>query len=206
MQAQQAEKKQQADGEDTESKRGRVRRLVLDPLSGEGFRFRHRTSEDKQAAELARLADALVYMSDGGLRVLRISLATKGEGSQRHFWPSFATVVGFAEAFEKRPLGELPQLLSWFASAAGREALKGQRLVVEYQFWVARKRPPISDQDKRNVLAHARDMEERVMRAQDYVDRGIEPPFGEGEWLAGYRRTRAYVEGLVSRQAKRDAT
>lgn len=181
----------------TESKRGRVRRLVIDPLIADGFRKRRETDEATHKANLDRIADALGYMSDAGLKALRASLATKGEGSARQFWPSFATVSGLANDFEKRPLEEEPELLRWFRSEAGREAMAADRLVAEYRFWTWYKRPPVRPADKAKVEEKASYYRDRAFRVRDRISRGFEPLFDDGAFLAWYEAQVAYVTGLV---------
>lgn len=183
----------------TETKRDRVRRLVLDPLKADGFRFPKGVKADDGQTRLDRLADDLAYMSDDGLAALRISLRTKGEGAARCFWPMPATVLGLAESFQHRPLDELPQLLRWFSSAAGHAAILGDRLVAEYWFWTQYKRPPVKPMDKKTVDQKAADWRRRVELAQDRIDRDRALPEDEARWLEWYRGKVAYVEGLVTK-------
>lgn len=183
---------------ETESKRGRVRRLVIEPLQADGFRFRRGTDDSKARAALDRLADALGYMSDTGLTVLRAALATKGEGSARCFWPAHATVIGLAEAFEPRPLREIPELRRWFASRAGAEALLAGRHVAEYEFWRQKKRPPISRQDGRLVAERAQEWQSRAERIRDRLRRGVPLLQAEDQaWLEWYEARGREVEALI---------
>ena len=80
-----------------ETKRDRVRRLVLTPLAEAGFRFPRGTSDDAGKRDLDRLADGLGYLPDDKLDALRVSLMTKGQGTARCFWPSYASVIGLAD-------------------------------------------------------------------------------------------------------------
>ena len=181
-----------------EANRERVRRLVIEPLAARGFRFAKGVADEDQRKALDGLADLIGYMSDGGLRVLEESLRTKGEGSQRCFWPSHATIGGLAEAFESRPLDELPGLLRWFASEAGRLALADERLVAEYLFWKSKKRPPVSPQDRKLVADHAAEMRSKAERIRDRISRGVAPLFDDGEWLAWFDKTEAKVKGYLA--------
>lgn len=181
-----------------EANRERVRRLVIEPLVSRGFRFAKGVSDEDQRKALDGLADLIGYMTDSGLQVLEESLRTKGEGSQRCFWPSYATVGGLAEAFESRPLDELPGLLRWFASEAGRLALADERLVAEYLFWKTKKRPPVSPQDRKMVADHAAKMRSKAERIRDRISRGVAPLFDDGEWLAWFDKTEAKVKGYLA--------
>jgi hypothetical protein len=186
--------------EKKEANRERVRRLVIDPLTVRGFRFAKGAAEDEQRKHLDGLADLIGYMSDAGLRVLEESLRTKGEGSQRCFWPSHASIGGLAEAFEARPLEELPGLLRWFASEAGRLALADERLVSEYLFWKSKKRPPVSVQDRKAVAEHAAEMRSKAERVRDRIRRGFAPLYDDGEWLRWFEATEARVKSFLSQE------
>jgi hypothetical protein len=187
--------------EATETKRDRVRRLLIDPLKSDGFRFAKGVAAEDAKARLDRLADDLSYLKDDGLIALRVSLRTKGEGSSRCFWPAPATVLGLAESFQRRPLDELPALLRWFASAAGGAALLGDRLVAEYWFWTMHKRPPVKPLDKKVVADKAEDWRRRVELAKDRIARGHTIPDDDAQWLEWYQGKVAYVEGLVGNQS-----
>ncbi|WP_146592334.1 hypothetical protein [Puniceibacterium confluentis] len=189
----------------TETKRDRVRRLVIEPLTGRGFRFPRVMPEADQRKALDALADALTYMSDEGLRRVSEALRTKGEGSAKCFWPCLATVEGFAEVCERRPLSELPALLRWFASAAGHEALIGDRLVAEYLFWQDRKRPPVHPRDREIVARRAVEMASKAERIRDRIGRGLQPFDDDGEWLRWYEHLGKRVNGYVSADQQGDA-
>lgn len=183
--------------EATETKRDRVRRLLIDPLKADGFRFPKGVNAEDAKTRLDRLADDLAYMTDDGLSALRVSMRTKGEGAARCFWPMPATVLGLAESFQSRPLAELPQLLRWFASAAGGAALLGDRLAAEYWFWNQNKRPPVKPMDKKVVDQKAAEWRRRVELAEDRLARGHSIPEDDARWLDWYRGRVKYIEGLV---------
>lgn len=183
-----------------ETKRDRVRRLVIAPMQEAGFRFRHGTDAEKAQAALDRMADALGYMSDAGLEDLRACLMTKGEGAQRCFWPAHATVLGFAEMRERRPLEEVPELLRWFRSEAGPKAAAAGRLVAEYLFWKDRKHPPVSPQARKYVSDRAHEMARRL---QILAEREASGRLVDAEELAfrdWYNRLEARVTALLPGQ------
>jgi hypothetical protein len=185
----------------TETKRDRVRRLLIDPLRADGFRFARGVTSEDAKTRLDRLADDLAYLKDDGLDALRVSLRTKGEGAARCFWPAPATVLGLAESFQRRPLDELPALLRWFASAAGGAAVLGDRLVAEYWFWTMHKRPPVKPTDKKVVADKAEEWRRRVELAKDRIARGHTMPDDEAQWLQWYQGKVTYVEGLVGNRS-----
>lgn len=181
-----------------ESARGRVRRLFLDPLSEAGFRFRHGSTPEQGKAALARMADGLAYLSDDALRALQVSMLTKGEGSARCFWPCYATVIGQAEAFERRPIEELPELVRWFRSQAGRDAAQEGRLAAEFWFWQQAKRPPVKPEDRARVAEWSAEWTSKANRIRDRLGRGLRPFPGDGEWLAHFEDTEARARALLS--------
>lgn len=127
-----------------ETKRDRVRRLLIHPLEEDGFRKRKAKPDEMHHAFLNRIADNLAYMSDANLRLLQRMLVTKGEGSQKNFWPDYVTIVGWAEEIEPSPLAEDPVILSWFRSKAGPLAMEADCHVETYDFICRKKRPPMA--------------------------------------------------------------
>lgn len=182
-----------------ETGRGRVRRMLLDPMADMGFRHRRGTDPDKARDALDRIADDLAYMSDTGLARMLDCLRTKGEGADRNFWPSRATILGYAEFAERRPLEELPNLLSWFASAAGREALNAGRHVAEYEYWTARKAPPLGPADRARVAQVAGDYARRLELARDRIARGVPIHDDEAAFVTWYEARDAHVRDLIAR-------
>lgn len=194
-----------AEKEQSETKRDRVRRLLLDRLKERGFRMRRAQASD-EVDFLNRVADAVSYMSDHGLRVLCDSLLTKGEGASKCFWPSYATIVGLAEAFEPLPVEHAPNLASWFQSKAGMDAVANDRLVAEFLFFQNRKRPPVSDQERRTIASRAREWADKAARIQDRINRGLQPFADDGQWLAWFKETEKRAMILVKQgKEARDA-
>lgn len=185
-------------GGPAETKRGRVRRILIDPLVRDGMRFRRDVDEAAQGRFLDRIADDVAYMSDRGLAALRVWVGSHGEGSARAFWPGVVTIISTAEAFEPRPLEELPALVRWFASAAGSEALLADRLVAEYEFWRRFKRPPAQSNDRQRVSERAAEWSARAERIEDRMARGLTPLHDDGAWLSWYRRTEDKARALLA--------
>lgn len=188
-----------------ETKRDRVRRLLITPLERDGMRKRHKADEDAHKAFLNRIADGMAYLSDDGLKILRGSLATKGEGVKRDFWPSYLTINALAEHIQHRPLEQIPGLLSWFCSKAGDEARQADRLVSEFKFWTDHKRPPLSESEKRLIADRARDWNATAKSARDAIARGVEPRFDGRDFLRGYEARLRYIEGLIAGEGEADA-
>ncbi|WP_353472339.1 hypothetical protein PVT71_13680 [Salipiger sp. H15] len=166
----------------TETKRGRVRRLLIEPLAEHGFRKPGNVKLDQHEGFLVKLADALAYMSDTQLGTLRDMLRYRGEGKARDAWPSMATISALAEAVAPRPVEEHPTILSWFGSARGPKALEEGVLVAEFAFLERRKRPPLTDGDRRAIRERS---EEWARQRELMLDRGRRGMArdGDAQWL-----------------------
>lgn len=183
-------------GHDHESKRGRVRRLLIDPLDDIGFRKHGNVKVEKHKANLARVADELSYMTDAGLETLRGQLKSKGQGPSRDVWPSIATITAFAELVEPKPIEEMPELLRWFRSRAGPAARDAGTLVETYGFFHRFKKPPVMAE--RQILERAQDNRRKLELYEDRIRRDVARP-EEVSWARGYRERLAYCEDLVRR-------
>lgn len=182
-----------------EANRARVRRLFIEPLVRDGMRFKHGTPDEDQRRRLDQMADDLGYLSDDSLSVLAACMVSKGEGSNRVFWPSRVSILSFAEAREPRPIEEVPGLRSWFISAAGRTAagIPG-RLVAEFGFWRRHKRPPLGDREWEAVNRNAAGYARRVELTRDRQARGVQVDATDQNWLARYDMTDAMLRGWLA--------
>ncbi|MBT9386969.1 hypothetical protein KM176_24225 [Pseudooceanicola sp. CBS1P-1] len=180
-----------------ETKRDRVRRLLLAPLAEMGFRFPKGTAPEEGQKRLDRIADELGYLDEANLVRLRESLRDKGEGSARRFWPAHATFVAYAQLAQPRPLHELPGIASWFASVAGQEALAAGRLVAEYRFWLRHHRPPMNDVERRRLAEQSRDAADRLARLRDKQGRGWRLDAADLAWLDAHQRDDARARTLI---------
>jgi hypothetical protein len=180
----------------TETKRDRVRRLLIDPLTAWGFRKPGNVPEAKHAKFLVDLADGLAYLSDDQLVTLREFLKTKGEGKDRRGWPRMATITPLAEAVAPRPLEEIPVIASWFGSARGPQALAEGTLVAEFQFLSALKRPPLHEGDWRRIRERATEHDSSKRVREDRVRRGVADD-DDRQWLAWYAQLEARAMALL---------
>lgn len=181
-------------GENQESKRGRVRRLLFEPLEEMGFRKNGMVKAEDHKSKMDRLADNLAYMSDQSLGALCEMLRSKGQGRDRMFWPVPATIYGLAELVEPTPIEELPNLLSWFRSVEGPKAMKAGTLVETWIYFHKFKRPP--------QAAHAqiaRDAADHQRKCERVRDRGASGRASAEElhWLDRYEKRLAYCEAIV---------
>lgn len=142
-----------------ETNRDRVRRLLFRPLD---FRKPRGVADADHAAALDALADDLAYMTDERLQALEQVLRSKGEGALRNLWPGAATVRGFAELIQPRPIEELPALLSWFGSVEGPRCIAEGTLVETFLYVAKRKVPPATDSARQLIARDAADNRRRI--------------------------------------------
>ncbi|MHA7870636.1 MAG: hypothetical protein ACX93U_24475 [Salipiger thiooxidans] len=180
----------------TETKRDRVRRLLIDPLTEHGFRKLSTVSAERHAKFLTDLADELSHMHDDNLESLRAALRYRGEGKDRRGWPCMATIMPLAEAAQPRPLEEVPALARWFRSAAGVEAYREKRLLAEFRFWEQFKKPPLKDGEKRMVREKARELDSEYRVRTDRERRGVASD-DDLQWLAWHRKEEARAMALL---------
>jgi hypothetical protein len=181
-----------------ETKRDRVRRLLIDKLKSDGMRFERGTPVEDQRRRLDRMADDLSYMADERLGWLRDCLKTKGEGSRRNFWPCRITVLGYAEQAQPRPLEDWPGLKGWFVSAAGQAAIATPgRLLAEFKFWTKYKRPPSKPYELEAVAREARQIADRRDRLVSRRDRNVLTDEEDIRWLGVVEQREAQLVGWV---------
>lgn len=177
-----------------ETNRDRVRRMLLDPL---GFRHPKKVDEAEARKRLDRISDDLAYLSDFSLKVLKDILATKGQGSERCFWPDHATFIGFAELVQPRPLTELPALRSWFGSIEGPRAMAEGTLVETFDYIARKKVPPATPKARAMVADAGRANARRLEYIADRRRAGFSVSPDDAEWERFYLGRRAEVEALV---------
>ncbi|WP_370286912.1 hypothetical protein [Pseudooceanicola nanhaiensis] len=180
-----------------ETKRDRVRRLLITPAQDRGMRFRKGTSDEDQRKHLDRLCDELAYLSDRTLDALREWVTTHGEGSERTFWPTHTSIVSTAEAYEPRPLEETPGVAGWFRSRAGEAALAENRLIAEFLWWERKKRPPLSAHERKLVADRAASIASERARTEDKLNRGVAPLQPDLEQLEYWKSIEARALSLV---------
>lgn len=185
------------DSEHHETKRDRIRRLLLDPL---GFRFPKAVDAEAGKKTLNRIADDLTYMSDASLAAMRDMMASKGQGSARNFWPDHASFIGFAEVVEPRPVEELPALLSWFGSVEGPAAMKAGLLVETWQFIERRKKPPVTNQERALVSEQAAKNARRLQIIEERRRDGRTVDAEDAAWERWYLQLRIRCEEIVERE------
>lgn len=189
------EVQEESAGTAPESRRDKVRRVLFSPL---GFRRLATVTAEDHAAQLDSLADELGYMTEDKLDVLRQMLQSKGQGKDRNVWPDRATVRGFAELVQPRPLTELPGLVRWFRSVEGPRAIAEGTLVETWAYFERHKAPPVSVGARARVIEEAQSNRRRLQVVDERIAAGMSVLPGEAEWADWYRKRRAACEAAVA--------
>jgi len=180
-----------------ESNRDRVRRLVFGPC---GFRADKRADPAEHARWLDALADELAYLTDQNLNVLASILQTKGQGSARNVWPDLATVRGYAEVIQRRPLDQLPALRRWWASVEGPKMIADGSLVASWEWFQDRKAPPVTDQARKLVAERAWEHRRRVAVVRDKQKAGFMVSADDVAWVRWFEDLEAQLTRMVEEE------
>ncbi|WP_121068598.1 hypothetical protein [Chachezhania antarctica] len=165
-------------GEGAETNRGRVRRILIQPLREAGMRLSRRKGEppaglaDRERRFLDQLCDDLGYCTEPTLRAVLAWAKVSGEGQGRCYWPARVGFLQSAQRIQPLPLEELPELASWFGSRAGPEAQAAGRILGEFLFIQKYRRPPVSDDERRTVGLRGAELADEQMRLRDRADTG----------------------------------
>ena len=193
-----------------ETKRDRVRRLLItplvDPIVGLGMRRNKKImDEDRFKTTLDRLCDELGYMSDLGLETLFGFLKYKGEGPNRDILPVRATFLAYAELVEACPIERIPAMRSWFASVEGPKAKLNGTLVETYRFIRTFKRPPSDPKAQDRIQVKAVENQRELEHARGMIARGRN--VGDHQrFIDTYEADRAAAQALLSAQTEQVAS
>ncbi|WP_299145992.1 hypothetical protein [uncultured Tateyamaria sp.] len=178
-----------------ETKRGRVRRLFIDPLKEGGMRSPSRTDAGAERSFLDRVCDELARLSDDELMAMRRWAETNGDGSAKRFWPAFVAIAGIAQTLHPRPLEELPELASWFGSRKGPALSHSSGLLVaHFRYIQIHRHPPTRPDVEKAVEKRAAELQAEWLRAIELRERGR--PYDE-PFFAAYERDLARAQKLV---------
>ncbi|MEO0765194.1 MAG: hypothetical protein AAFY75_04180 [Pseudomonadota bacterium] len=190
-----------------ETKRDRVRRLVIIPMTEFGMCRRPAKPKGETKAEanaradgqhrafLDRVCDELGHMSDQQLSQMRRWLEVSGVGDKRNYWPDFATIAGTAHNFCPRPVEELPELKSWFLSAKGEQLQARPALLVAHLRFIQKFRhPPVKQRDVERIDAKVEALEAERRLALHLRD--VDRPFDE-QFLFDFDQDLARAQAMV---------
>ena len=185
------------------SRRARVRRLLIEPLTKDGLVRGKGLTLDEHAAFLDKLADKVGYLDDAMLVTLAELVLNMAEGVARNHWPAFATIWNVATRLRRPPDDESHIMCSWLVSVEGPIAQEAGHLV-ELYLWLRKHGCPPSD----FVLKTIRQEAAENARTRARIGRDLQAGSARAsdvEWLNGYLRTLDYCEGLVARGAGKRA-
>ncbi|MEJ6397030.1 hypothetical protein [Yoonia sp. 208BN28-4] len=177
-----------------ENNRDRVRRILFDHL---GFRHPRGTDPAEGRKALDAIADELAYVDDKRLGVLARMLLVHGQGSAKNFWPDRATFLNFAHIVQPRPLTDDPKLLGWFGSVEGPKAIARGTLVETFQYFQAKRVPPVTDGAMRLVEGKAADNQSRAARIAERLGNGLPVSPDDQQWHRYYTDLLSKLTQLV---------
>ena len=154
-----------------ESKRGRVRRLLIEPLEAWGMcrppvRLNGKTrneaqtlADTKHKAFIARICDELAHMTDNELFAMQRWFQVQGQGKDRRHWPEFVSIAGAAHGYRPVPVADIPEVASWFKSRKGIELSHSSALLVAHLRFITKFRhTPVKPEDVAKVDRKAADL------------------------------------------------
>lgn len=180
-----------------ETKRGRVRRLFVEPMQELGFKRPPKLDEEAFDKKLTRMVDYLTYLSDDGLRLLFDFMKVKGQGRDRMQWPPRAMIYAYAELIEPCPIEKIPSMLSWFRSSAGQRAAEADTLVETFEFIRQHKKPPTMDGMQKMIARAAEERRRGIAMARDRIVREVASD-DDRQYVAWYEARLAEVRTLMA--------
>lgn len=181
-----------------ETKRDRVRRLLINPLTATGMRKQSRMKEPEFAEMLIRLADKLSYLPDLTLEGLVAWCTKNARGKERNQWPDEVAIVSQAMSLQPPPARSCPYVVSVLRSKAGDRAAEMGYLTELYM--AARNYgPPFSKLNLQRIAREAQANLAELEKVQSSVTRGV-ATLERQQWLNWYLRHQS--EALEIRSAK----
>ena len=172
--------------EHKETKRDRVRRILITPLVQAGMRRQTKMKAPDCEAMLVRLADKLAHMSDANLRGLVALFTRHARGPERNQWPDEVSMVSWALAIQPPPPRANPYVVSVLQSEAGRRAEAGGYLT-ELYIHATRFGPPYKASSVALVLKEAEKNRRELEQVRAAVARGTATQ-ERRQWLEWYDR------------------
>lgn len=168
----------------TESRRARVRRLLIQPLEDAGMRRPSGWSLAEYQAFLGRLQDRLGYMDEGNLTGMRALLFAKGRGKDHDIWPKEVTIMFIARNLQAPPPRECDYAASVMRSAMGRAA-RAQGYHVELLDVARRLGPPPGRYDLARLEREAKDNRAARRKIEAQIARDA-ASVEDRQWLRWY--------------------
>lgn len=157
-----------------ETKRDRVRRLLIHPLLRAGMRKQTRMKEPDYADMLVRLSDKLAHLSDQNIAGLKQWITRWAAGKDRNRWPDEVAIVSKALELQAPPPRDCPYVVSVMRSRAGHRA-KDLGYHVELFMAALRFGPPFGKLNLDRLKAEAEGNRREVARVRDMIADGTAP-------------------------------
>lgn len=179
------------------SRRAKVRRCFIDPLTRDGLLPAKGMTQEDHRAFLDKLADRLGYLEEALLVTLAELTLGWAEGPARNRWPGFVTIWNEATRLRQPPDNERHIMTTWLASIEGPVAREAGYLV-ELHSWLRKHGcPPSPYAMAKEILPEAAENARTRARIKRDIDAGAARP-SDVEWLNSYLRYLGYCEGLVA--------
>lgn len=179
-----------------EGGRALVRTLFVQRLDEAGIRpGRGRLVRDHREM-LDRLVGHLAYMAPDNLRTLATETIRAAGGPLHDLCPSEATIRGFAEGLQRKPVAMRRIVTSWLASVEGPHARAGGWLTDLYRWLLRHGRPPTA-YDLRQIRDTAEGNRRLAGVMTDRLERGaLSQP--DRVWLSRWIDDSRAAERLVA--------
>lgn len=189
--------------DDTGKAQNNVRTVLINQLEQMGMVRARGVKVDDHTAFQHKLVEHLGYMSERGLQVLSEIVLRHGLGKERNVWPRLVTIINLAEALERRPLTDMPNLVRWLTSIEGPRAMADGCLVETWQYFRKFKRPPIGWAATK-MREGAAENRRQVLLFTERKERGVATR-DELAWLGGYQDRLLHCQRLVENGQKEKA-
>lgn len=169
-----------------ETKRDRVRRLLIKPLLDAGMKKQTRMPAGDYLEFQVRLADKLSYLPDIHLRGLVVQVMRMAKGPERNQWPDEVSITNWAHDLQVPPPRKHPFAISVLRSRAGKRA-RDLGYHAELLIALRKSGPPFSKYDLRRMPEEARENREELDRVARLVQGGS-APIERRQWRDWYLR------------------
>jgi len=179
-----------------ETKRDRVRRLLINPLEATGMRKQARMKEADHAEMLVRLADRIAYLPDLHLKGLVVWCTRNAKGKEGNQWPDEVSIIRQAMFLQSPPPRSCSYVVSVLRSQAGRNA-RVMGYLTELYMAASKYGPPFSKLSLERLADQARENTKEVGRVQRAIDRG-DATQDRRQWLSWYLRHQSEALSIIN--------
>lgn len=178
-----------------ETKRDRVRRILIDPLLQAGMKKQTRMKQPEYEAFQIKLCDRLSHMSDKNLLGMVSFITRHAKGGERNQWPDEVSIVSCALSIQPPPPRSCPYVVSVLKSEAGQRA-KTLGYHVELFMFVRKFGPPFSKVNRKKLADEAQENRKEMSRVVNAIERGTALE-ERRQWLDWYLRHEAEALAII---------